>query len=83
MERMGKGIVLAFLLILSIATGCGAVLIPTQVGTKTNCLSISGGEFHTCASTKDDGLYCWGFDYGGYGGFGDIMRLVPQFIEKP
>ena len=47
--------------------------VPTQVGTDTDWLSVSVGEFHTCGTRGNDtdrSLWCWGLNNSGQLGNG-------------
>lgn len=52
---------------------------PTQVGTDTDCATISTGVSHTCATSTDATLWCWGSNSAGQVGDGttDLVRSSP------
>jgi alpha-tubulin suppressor-like RCC1 family protein len=54
--------------------------VPTAVGTATDWVQVSAGEFHTCARKANHRLFCWGRDLTGEvgnGGTNDNAILAP------
>lgn len=45
--------------------GVNDVLTPLQIGTGTTWASVSAGESHTCATTTDGQVWCWGRNANG------------------
>jgi len=67
---------------LGIGTSTGYYYMPIQVGSDTNWLSVSAGNFHTVAIRNDGILWAWGFNAGGQLGLGDTttFRSIPTLI---
>jgi alpha-tubulin suppressor-like RCC1 family protein len=58
-------------------------LIPEKVMalSTTPVVSVSAGDFHTCAVGQDKSLWCWGENSGGQLGLGDTaQRLIPEKV---
>ncbi len=51
--------------------------IPVAVAGLTNAVSVSSGNFHSCALLADGTVDCWGFNRQGQLGIGNWTRMIP------
>jgi len=52
--------------------------VPVQVGTGEAWLSVSAGNYHTCATQTDESLWCWGYNqYGQLGDGSSMSKRAP------
>ena len=55
--------------------------LPTvDLGTGRKALSITAGDYHTCAVKKDSSLWCWGGNEYGQLGIGTGATSDPRII---
>ena len=52
----------------------------TMVAGISTATQIAAGESHTCALLADHTIKCWGFNYGGQLGIGEIVDGNPRYL---
>ncbi|QKG55827.1 VCBS repeat-containing protein [Hymenobacter sp. BRD128] len=60
------------------ANGSANVLVPTQLGTGTNWVSVAAGAYHNLALRADGTIWAWGLNNGGQLGNGNSGVYVAQ-----
>jgi alpha-tubulin suppressor-like RCC1 family protein len=60
-------------------------LVPVAVSGLSDVVAINGGDYsHYCAVTKDNSVYCWGYNSNGQLGVGSLMDSnVPVLVQYP
>jgi Regulator of chromosome condensation (RCC1) repeat len=57
------------------------VNLPYLIPELSDVVSVSAGEFATCAVKSDGTVWCWGLDFSGQWGFREPMAQIPSIVD--